>query len=374
LKRGAASACPQRHPLGVSAARACQNPSVGSRLAENRRLSGECRLRRKAALAMYEVPVMSPWALSLSPLYFEEMNSSIYELTKTWFSEKERQEGYDTYLRACYVYGRMDQCMTCVMPWVTAAIPNFRDLTVLEVGCGNGASTVPIALNAKAVRAFDIDENAVEVAAQRCRLLGVSNVEIFVRDTCWIDAYLDTPQTLSKTPPDVVFCYALIEHLTPIERIKFLKAIWADLKVGGHLIVVECPNRLHWFDWHSSMLPFADWLPEDIALLWYSQSDRSSIWPQLKPKSFSELQSMDRSQLYRFGRGASFHEFAVGIGLNHFKVTAGPRSPNAIWRGNMPGYDEYWEKMLTEKLQAMTPPIDPAFAACCLDLIITKTE
>jgi SAM-dependent methyltransferase/transposase len=56
LKRGAASACPQRHPLGMSAARACQNPPVGSGLAQNHRLSGECRIKGYETLMNESVP------------------------------------------------------------------------------------------------------------------------------------------------------------------------------------------------------------------------------------------------------------------------------------------------------------------------------
>jgi len=229
-------------------------------------------------------------------------------------------------------------------------------------------------LNSKSVHAFDLDEKSTLVAAKRCQLLNVTNVEIFTRDTSWIDAYLEHPRSLSPSRPDVIFCYALLEHLVPIERLKFLEAAWNDLNIGGHILIVECPNRLHWFDWHSTMLPFSDWLPEDIVLLWNARSERPNIWSSIKPNNLSELRDVDRSQLYRFGRGCSFHEFELAIGLDRLTITAGPHSEKAIYRGNLPGYDQAWEEAIAAKLQGVTPPVHQAFAACCLDLILTKTS
>ena len=320
----------------------------------------------------HQLPQKTAWAESLPASYFEAMSEVIAESTKGWFTDTDRAEGYDKFLQACFVYGRMDQCMTSVMPWVAAAIPDLANKTALEIGCGNGTSTAPLAMHVRHVRAFDISEEGLIATRKRCDLLGVANVELFYRDTSWIDNYLADPRTLGDTAPDVIFCYALFEHLTPVERIKLLRAAWADLAIGGHFIIVECPNRLHWFDWHSSMLPFADALPKDLALLWYGHSARTSIWQSIRPSSMEELAAVDRSQLYRFGRGASYHEFEIAIG-GRFTLTAGPFSPQAINRNNLLGYDIEWQTALENKLAGLTPPVPRDFAACCLDLVVTKT-
>jgi len=91
----------------------------------------------ESLMIRYELPIKSEWAQTLSPYYLREMGSAVDEFMRGWFSKKDCEEGYDEYLRACYIYGRMDQCMTSVMPWITAAIPNHCALEVLEVGCGS---------------------------------------------------------------------------------------------------------------------------------------------------------------------------------------------------------------------------------------------
>ena len=321
----------------------------------------------------YALPEKTAWAASLPSSYYEAMIPAIDKLTHGWFGPTEVAEGYDVYLRACYVYGRMDQCYSWVMPWIEAAIPELSKKTVLEIGCGNGTSTAPMAMKSRHVYAFDLSADGLEVARTRCATLGVRNVSIFQRDTSWIEAYAKDPRSICDSQIDVIYAYALLEHLMPVERIAFLQAAWMHLAVGGHLILVECPNRLFWYDWHSSQLPFADMLPAELAFLYNGLSKRSGIWPDVKAGALNDIARCDRERLYRWGRGASYHEFILALG-DRFKITAGPASPNAIGRQQFYGkHGAEWEVCLAKVLQSLTPPIDAAFAAPSLDLVITKT-
>jgi ubiquinone/menaquinone biosynthesis C-methylase UbiE len=45
-------------------------------------------------------------------------------------------------------------------------VADFADARVLEVGCGDGRLTVPVARRAASVLAFDPDEGAVDAARQ----------------------------------------------------------------------------------------------------------------------------------------------------------------------------------------------------------------
>lgn len=320
----------------------------------------------------YSSPSKTAWAASLPISYYDEMTTAIDELTDGWFSEADKAEGYDVFLRDCYVYGRMDQCYSWVMPWIEAAIPDLSQRVVLEVGCGNGASTAPIAMKAKHVHAFDIDGASLEVARKRCAALRINNISIFERDTSWIDSYWQDHRSICGSV-DVIYAYALLEHLMPLERIKFLQAAWRHLPIGGHLIIIECPNRLHWFDWHSSQLAFADALPSEIAFLYNGISDRSNIWPSVKAQDVKQIPECDREQLYRWGRGASYHEFVLALGFDSFRVTAGPSSPCAIGRDDFYGpHGAEWEACLRKVLQSLAPKIPPEFAAPSLDLILTR--
>jgi SAM-dependent methyltransferase len=296
------------------------------------------------------------------------------ELTETWFSETDIAEGYDVFLRDCYIYGRMDQCYSWVMPWIEAAIPDLSHKTVLEIGCGNGTSTAPMAMKARHVHAFDITAAELDVARKRCAALGIRNVTIFHRDTSWINAYAKDPHSICDGV-DVIYAYALLEHLTPLERITFLQAAWRHLPLGGHLIIVECPNRLHWLDWHSSQMPFADTLPSEIAFLYNGISKRSNIWSDIKAKDVDQVAACNRERLYRWGRGVSYHEFVLALGYDSFEVTAGPFSPCAIGRHDFYGpHGVEWEACLKKILQSLDPQIAPEFAAPSLDLILTRTR
>ena len=58
---------------------------------------------------------------------------------------------------------------------------------------------------------------------------------------------------------------ALLEHLTPVERINVLRATWSLLRPGGILVVYETPNRLTMRDWHTMEAELLDWLPDELA-------------------------------------------------------------------------------------------------------------
>ena len=314
-------------------------------------------------------PQRGEFANSLPQAYYDEMRPIIERVTATWFSDNDRAQGYDRYIIDHFVYGRMEQCQTSVMPWINRTIATPSRKRVLEIGCGTGPSTVPIARSFGDIIATDIDRDTLEVAEKRCSLLAVDNVSFRVCDTSWIDSYHENPRSIVEEDVDVIFCYALIEHLLPTERIKFLRGAWKHLPIGGHLIIIECPNRLNWFDWHSSKLPFADQLPEELAFLYFGQSERASIWHNIKARTLSDLANCSRDSLYRFGRGASFHEFYIALDPNSFRIVSGGGVP----RAQLEGSDPDWTALLARKLGSTSLNIPAEFAAPCLDLIIEKT-
>jgi 2-polyprenyl-3-methyl-5-hydroxy-6-metoxy-1,4-benzoquinol methylase len=168
------------------------------------------------------------------------------------------------------LFVRMQQAELVFVPWLLEAI-DLEGKRVLEIGCGTGSSTVPIARRAGSVVACDISSDSVKTNRLRADLMGVQNVnyELFSGD------WLSEPTVKWPAPPeqfDVVVCYALIEHLLVNERLNFLTDLWARLKPGGVLVVYETPNRLFPLDWHSSGCLFAQVLPDDLTALYYSRS------------------------------------------------------------------------------------------------------
>lgn len=306
------------------------------------------------------------WAKSLPDSYFSSMRSLVDDVTKGWFTEKDVAEGYADYIRARYIFGRMEICHDRIMPWLTEAIPHLGD--VLEIGCGNGSATVCLAERADHVFAFDLAADQVEVAKKRCDLLSVANVTAFAQPVSWIDDYFVDPSKITKSA-DTIVCYALFEHLMPTERIKLLIGAWKQLPVGGHLIIIETPNRLYPFDWHSSQMPFMDQLPPEISYLWNSFSGRNSIAKDIKATTLAEMREGNIERLYRFGRGASFHEFYAALGADNFEIA----NKSILDRREFLQWNQSWIDVLHEQFGMVTPVPHVAFAQPCLDLIVKKT-
>jgi len=295
------------------------------------------------------------------------MTHEIDALTAGWFSEADIADGYADYVKARYVFGRMEQSQTSIMPWLKASVPDLEQMTVLEVGCGNGPSTVPLAMACRSVRSFDIGAEGIPIARKRCELLGLKNATFFARDTNWIEEYFLDPGTLGEDV-DMIFCYALFEHLLPFERLKFLIGAWCHLAIGGHLVILETPNRLYYFDWHSSQIPFADQLPPELVYLWNGFSDRRSIPKDIRANSVEEAEKASVDRLYRFGRGASFHEFYTALGPEAFEVT----QTYQLDRRALMGWNADYIAVLERQLAEVVPPPPPCFAQPCLDIVLRK--
>lgn len=60
---------------------------------------------------------------------------------------------------------------------VLALLRPSPDWTVLDVGCGAGTLAVPLAAKVESVTAMDISDKMLELLAQRCAELGISNVK-----------------------------------------------------------------------------------------------------------------------------------------------------------------------------------------------------
>jgi len=59
-----------------------------------------------------------------------------------------------------------------MLPWIMSRY-DLRGRSVLEIGCGTGASTIPVAHHAKTVTAYDTDRYSIEVARERADFMGV---------------------------------------------------------------------------------------------------------------------------------------------------------------------------------------------------------
>ncbi len=137
----------------------------------------------------------------------------------------------------------------------------FKSKTLLDFGCGSGASTVILArlLPDTKITGIDLSEEALTIARARAEFYGFNNIE-----------FLCSPSG-DQLPPqlgqyDYILFSAVFEHLLPNERLTLLPKIWSLLKPGGTLFLDQTPWRFFPFEGHTSRLPFMNYLPDQLAL------------------------------------------------------------------------------------------------------------
>jgi len=153
-----------------------------------------------------------------------------------------------------------------VIPWMAAA-RSLSECRVLEIGCGTGASTVALAEQGCDLVGVDVNEGNILVAQERCRIYGLEAKFLCANAT-------DLHEHYEPGAFDLIIFFATLEHLTYAERISAMRCTWEMLEPGSLWCVVDTPNRLWWFDWHTAHLPFFNWLPDDLALDYAPHSDR----------------------------------------------------------------------------------------------------
>jgi 2-polyprenyl-3-methyl-5-hydroxy-6-metoxy-1,4-benzoquinol methylase len=144
-------------------------------------------------------------------------------------------------------------------------IPGFlgKDLTLVDVGCGNGASMFLLANNFKHCQGLEIfpeNEKAFNHIKQQT---GITNCDFKVFD-------IETQQW--PILYDRLISFEVIEHITnDANTNKFLKL----LKPGG-LAAITVPNKWWIFETHGAKLPllswnrvpFFSWLPRPLHERW----------------------------------------------------------------------------------------------------------
>lgn len=219
-------------------------------------------------------------------------------------SELARNEIHD------HVRGRFDTCRRWLLPWIRRAI-DLRRSRVVEIGCGTASTTAALALEAEHVTAYDIHGPSVEAARQRLELMGLRNVALSQHPAA--DLLPAVSRGHAPGSVDVVLIYAVLEHATHVERLETLRRCWALLRPGGVLVVGDTPNRLTYWDAHTTHLPFFNCLPADLALDYAFRSPRQAFKDDLAyAKSVSPERAADC--LARWGRGVSYHEFELALG------------------------------------------------------------
>lgn len=138
---------------------------------------------------------------------------------------------------------------------------DFENKTILEFGCGGGASTHILAriFPKSAITGVELVGSALTVARARAASFDLKNVSFLQSPSG--DAL---PENLGKY--DFVILSAVYEHLFPHERKTILPQLWGKVRDGGFLFINQTPNSLFPFELHTTMLPLINYVPDKIAL------------------------------------------------------------------------------------------------------------
>lgn len=257
---------------------------------------------------------------------------------------------------------RLYNALRFSVPWLQRQI-ELSMSRIIEVGCGSGSSTAALAMYAREVVGFDIDELAVKAAQARCQAYGLQNVRVHCTEPeRLLDAIRDADQA------DAYVLYAVLEHMTYAERLTTLRTLWDLLAPGRFLVIFETPNRLAYLDQHTTDTAFFHLLPDELAFRYVDRIKRHGFRDSMKLTLEQHL-DVAALQRIRWGLGASFHEFEIALEepLEELVLADGfEQEMTDFFPG---GLDE---ELLTRFFLAQVVDQPIGFARCVLSLILRK--
>jgi len=137
--------------------------------------------------------------------------------------------------------------------------PHFSGKRVLDFGASYGLSACALVeLGAASVVGVEPEASRVTRGREIIAALGLSDrISLqHAEDT----RHLDVPDEAFEA----VLANAVFEHI-PQPRRDHVREVWRVLASGGVLIVNETPNKYLPWDFHTTSLPFLNWLPKPLA-------------------------------------------------------------------------------------------------------------
>jgi SAM-dependent methyltransferase len=207
-----------------------------------------------------------------------------------------------------------------------------RDLAVLEVGCSFGHMTEYLAEQREiaTIDAFDTDPKFVEIARAKLgelQLDRVREVRLFSNDETrrlpWPDGAFD-----------LVLAIGVVEHL-PRDRRAQVNEYYRVLAPGGHIAILDTPNRLFPLETHSIGLPLVQWMSPPLAFryarLCRPRKFRGLGWADFVADGIG-WRNASLAECLPSSRWAGLEDLteAAGYGWRFFRDTARSRTRRAV--------------------------------------------
>ena len=162
------------------------------------------------------------------------------------------------------------------LPFKATRAPHFLDplfrylrrrraagLRVLEVGCSFGHMTEYVAEQPEvaSLTTFDTDPAFVDITRAKVEDHRLS----VVQEVRHLDQAATCRLPWADDGFDVVLAVGVVEHLPMRHRRQQMDEYYRVLARGGHLAILDTPNRLFPLETHSVGLPLVQWLPPRLA-------------------------------------------------------------------------------------------------------------
>ena len=237
-----------------------------------------------------------------------------------------------------------------------------RALRVLEVGCSFGHNTEFLNEQAlvRELHAFDVDPAFVAMTRAKVEELRLTKVRQVLLLT-------DDETTRLPFPDgtfDVVIAVGIVEHLPPGDRRRYVDEYYRITAPGGHVAILDTPNRAFPLETHSVGLPGIQWLPPRAAFAYarllrakfrgvsLEEFDRHGAWRNASLREC--LPSPGRATVRDVTEEA-------GYGWRFFRDTARSRTRRAV----LPAF-----AVACAALAAMSRP--PSLALPYLNIVLEK--
>ena len=206
-------------------------------------------------------------------------------------------------------------------------------LRVLEIGCSFGHMTEYLAEQPEvaALTTFDTDHAFVELTRAKVDELGLS----VVREVRHLDQDATRGLPWADGAFDLVLAVGVVEHLPARSRRAQVDEYYRVLTPGGHIAILDTPNRWFPLETHSVGLPLVQWLPPRVA--WrYARLGRPRVYRQVAFDEFVADGTGWRNATFAdclpsWGRaGLTDLTEPIGYGWAFFRRTARSRTRRAV--------------------------------------------